>query len=177
MPTVLRVNQYTGSYKFLNKEGEIIEGSGEISEHDASVLMERIRQGYTYITPGCYVIRLDHTGFNDDELNELTDLVTFDDGEDGHPFPVTRELLTTEQWSYAESYPQSGSRIVVINDLTKSVKWLNNPIDEASFHTDPLRVPLVSHECAELNTILILAQRRVKNTSPEGVAPLLVRFK
>ncbi len=141
MTQVLCVSRFSGSYEFLDKEGRVIDtehSSGLISSEDADVLIERIRQGYQYVVPGCYILRLEGVGLYDTGYFEFTELITFDSDDDGYPIPRHTQLVTQDTF---DSPYMDHNRILTSNafiDYTeKTVKWMGNALAADPYVYDP----------------------------------------
>lgn len=181
MPQVLFVNRYNGDFTFSDIDGKNnTTDGGHISFNDVSVLLERIKAGYTYVTPGKYVLVLDLAGTHPDDYFEFTHMLDFDTDDDGYPTVHNVPLLAQDHLDYLKSLNQSlpaTSAIAVINYETNNLKWMANPLMTTPLVTDYLDVPRVDVADDDLTTIQTLGTRIALRDQPTWVSSIKVNFQ
>ncbi len=184
MSQVLRVGTYDGKYEFLNKEGR---ASGEehsmhpMDSRDADVLMERIRQGYVYVPGGYYVIRLELSGFGENDNFEIVELITFDTDDDGYHVPVTHKVITDHVWDAimitGGGTPEGPSIQMAIFDYeAKTLRYVGDIFAETVTVSDPLEASRAQWSDEGRIDILNHAVRIIMEGQPVHVAAVPVYF-
>lgn len=180
MTQVLRVNRFTGEFVFLDKDGRVIdtiESAGFIDSDDADVLIERIRQGYQYITAGNYVIRLECVGSYDTGYFEFTELVTFGVDDDGYSIPKHTQLVSRESFEHPTA---DHSKILTSNAFidynNQRVAWMDNPLADNPYVYDPTKAIRVCDVDDDVAILLEVGGRFIMRDKPDSFDLIPTRF-
>lgn len=180
MTQVLRVNRFTGEFVFLDKDGRVIDtndSAGLIDSDDADVLIERIRQGYQYISTGNYVIRLESVGLYDTGYFEFTELVTFGVDDDGYSVPKHTQLVSRESFEHPTA---DHSKILTGNAFidykNHRVAWMDNPLADNPYVYDPIKVDWVCDVDDDIAILLEVGGRFLMRGKPDGFDMIPVRL-
>lgn len=181
MTQVLKVGQFGGKYEFLDKDGRVIDttnDSGIISSEDADVLLERIRQGYQYISAGSYILRLEMAGAQyDTSYFEFTEMITFDYDDDGYPVPQHTRLVTQEEF---DSPFSNHDRILTSNAFidyeAQQVTWMGNALADEPYVCDPDKAVRVCDVNDDAAILLTVGGRYLMREKPVHCSLIPVRF-
>lgn len=180
MSQVLVVSKLDGKYNLLNMDGQVIDPKVEstgLPSADAEVLMERIRQGYQYISPGSYVLRMDLAGENfDDTYLEFTEMVTFDLDDDGYPVPKHERFVTQNEYDVPTTdHSVVMTRIAFIDYESMVVKWMDNPMAEMPFVFNPNQAVAGSEYNDDTAALLTIGARHLLRGEPVHVSKIITR--
>lgn len=184
MSHILSVNQFNGDYVFIGKDGREYAQDcslSPLSKEDADVAMERIRQGYTYVCAGRYIVRLEQNVTQGPQF-EITEIITFDYDDDGYSIPVPHKLLSSKQYNqWLRTYPQDGrgkqGRYAYIDFEAKNLRYMGNPlaVDPTVPYVDDS--PLADPDHTTRNSIMSIAARDYMYMKPEHVALIEIIYE
>lgn len=183
MTHILRVGKNTGNYVFIGKDGrEYAEDCtlAPLTQEDADVTMERIRQGYIHVKAGCYIVRLEHN-LTQGPRYEITEVITFDYDDDGYAVPRQLGLLSAKannaRLRTSESEAIKSISYAYIDLERKNLVYLGNPLADNPTVTYIDDTPRTDHTHTTKNSIMSIAARDYMFMKPDHVALITLIYE